>query len=100
MRKGRCPSRCAAASTNSGLRRIIREAAFTTPKWPSAETFYGEYQTGSGYKQTWTIVDGKDRFNVIVTYFKPKDADRLRAEVSETIFGGAVIGTAEPKGQK
>ncbi|MET1110940.1 MAG: hypothetical protein ABWX67_05360 [Allosphingosinicella sp.] len=75
----------------SGLRKILREATFTTPKWPSAETFYGEYQTGSGYKQTWTVIDGQDRFNVIVTYFKPKDADRLRAEVSEKIFGGAII---------
>jgi hypothetical protein len=79
----------------SGLRKILREAAFTTPKWPSAETFYGEYQTGSGYKQTWTVIDGEDRFNVIVTYFKPKDAQRLRDEVSEKIFGGATIAAAD-----
>jgi hypothetical protein len=76
----------------SGLRKIVREARFTTPKWPSAETFYGEYETGAGLKQTWTVIDGGDRFNVIVTYFNRKDADRLRAEISEKIFGGATIG--------
>ncbi|HEX8241622.1 MAG TPA: hypothetical protein VF574_17940 [Allosphingosinicella sp.] len=78
----------------SGLRKIVREASFTTPKWPSAQTFYGEYETGAGLKQTWTVIDGQDRFNVIVTYFNRKDADRLRAEISEKIFGGATIGAA------
>lgn len=75
----------------SGLREIVREGTFTTPKWPNAITFFGEYVAGSGRKQSWTVIDGDVRVNVMVTYFKAKDGPRLEAEVSEKIFGGAVI---------
>ena len=82
----------------SGLREIVREGTFTTPKWPNATTFFGEYVAGSGRKQSWTVIDGDDRVSVMVTYFKAKDGPRMEAEVSEKIFGGAVITAG--KGQR
>ena len=83
----------------SGLREIVREGTFTTPKWPSATTFFGEYVAGSGRRQSWTVIDGEDRVSVMVTYFKAKDGPRLEAEVSEKIFGGAVIAASKGRQQ-
>jgi hypothetical protein len=80
----------------SGLRRIIREGSFTTPKWPGARTFFGEYQTGSGFKQSWSVETGTARIGVVATYFDSKDSDRVQAEVSDKIFGGAVITASKP----
>lgn len=81
----------------SGLREIVREGTFTTPKWPNASTFFGEYVAGSGRKQSWTLIDGDDRINVMVTYYKAKDGPRLQAEVAEKIFGGAVVTAGKGK---
>ena len=81
----------------SGLRQIVREGTFRTPKWPNATTFFGEYVAGSGRKQSWTVIDGDVRVNVMVTYFKAKDGPRMEAEVSEKIFGGAVITAGKDK---
>ncbi len=81
----------------SGLRQIVREGTFTTPKWPAATTFFGEYVAGSGRKQSWTVIDGDVRLSVMVTYFKAKDGPRVQAEVAEKIFGGAVITAGKGK---
>jgi hypothetical protein len=83
----------------SGLREVVREGTFTTPKWPNATTFFGEYVAGSGRKQSWTVISGEDRINVMVTYYKAKDGPRLEAEVAQKIFGGAVVtaGKGKPK---
>ena len=81
----------------SGLREIVREGTFTTPKWPNATTFFGEYVAGSGRKQSWTLIDGDDRVSVMVTYFKAKDGPRMEAEVADKIFGGAVITAGKGK---
>ncbi len=81
----------------SGLREIVREGTFTTPKWPNATTFFGEYVAGSGRKQSWTVIDGDDRINVMVTYHKAKDGPRLQAEVAQKIFGGAIVTAAKGK---
>src|SRR5687768_11812130 len=45
----------------SGIREVIREGSFTTPKWPGARTFFGEYRTGMGFKQSWTVETGRER---------------------------------------
>jgi hypothetical protein len=81
----------------SGLRQIVREGTFTTPKWPNATTFFGEYVAGSGRKQSWTVIDGDVRVNVMVTYFKAKDGPRMESEVAQKIFGGAVIAAGKGK---
>jgi len=75
----------------SGLRKIVREGTFSTPKWPNATTFFGEYVAGSGRKQNWTLIDGDVRVSVMVTFFNAKDAARLQAEVADKVFGGAVV---------
>jgi hypothetical protein len=80
----------------SGLRTIVREGTFTTPKWPGARTFFGEYVTGSGFKQSWTVETDEVRVSAIATYFRKKDAERVQAEVAEKIFGGAVVEAAQP----
>lgn len=81
----------------SGLREVVREGTFTTPKWPNATTFFGEYVAGSGRKQSWTVIDGQDRVSVMVTYFKAKDGPRMEAEVVEKIFGGALVTAGKEK---
>jgi hypothetical protein len=83
----------------SGLREIVREGTFTTPRWPNAKTFFGEYVAGSGRKQSWTVIDGEDRISVMVTYHKAKDGPRLQAEVADKIFGGAVVDAGKAKGR-
>jgi hypothetical protein len=81
----------------SGLREIVREGTFTTPKWPNATTFFGEYVAGSGRKQSWTVINGEDRINVMVTYYKAGDGPRLEAEVAQKVFGGAVVTAGKGK---
>jgi len=83
----------------SGLREIVREGTFAAAKWPKATTFFGEYVTGNGRKQSWTLIDGDDRISVMVTYYKAKDGPRLQAEVAEKIFGGAVVSAGKGKGK-
>jgi hypothetical protein len=80
----------------SGLRRVIREGSFTTPKWPGANSFFGEYETGTGFKQSWTLETGRERISVIATYFRKGDSQRVRAEVADKIFGGAVVTASKP----
>jgi len=80
-----------------GLNRILREGSFTTPKWPSARTFFGEYATGNGFKQSWTVETGSERIGVITTYYDKADAPRVQAEVADKIFGGAVVTASKPE---
>ncbi len=79
-----------------GLHRIFREGSFTTPKWPAARTFFGEYATGNGFKQSWTAETGRERIAVVATYYDKADAPRVQAEVADKIFGGAVVTAAKP----
>jgi hypothetical protein len=76
--------------------QVIREGTISTPKWPSAHTFFGEYRTNMGFKQSWTVQTGTERIGVIVTFFKKKDSARVQAEVAEKIFGGATVTAAKP----
>jgi hypothetical protein len=80
----------------NGLRRIMREGTFTTSKWPGAKTFFGEYETGKDFNQTWMMSTGRQNVLVTITYLKKKDAARAEAEVAEKIFGGAVISASKP----
>ena len=81
----------------NGLHRVIREGSFTTPKWPGATTFFGEYATGNGFKQSWTAETGRERIGVVTTYYAKEDAPRVQAEVADKIFGGAVVTASKPK---
>jgi hypothetical protein len=76
--------------------RIIREGTFQVPKWPGARTFFGEYETGGDFNQTWVMSTGRQNVLVTVTYLKKKDAKLAEAEVAEKIFGGAVISAGKP----
>ena len=80
----------------AGLNRILREGSFTTPKWPAARTFFGEYATANGFKQSWTVETGSERIGVIATYYDKADSQRLQGEVGDKIFGGAVITASRP----
>ncbi|HEU0099877.1 MAG TPA: hypothetical protein VFQ67_14025 [Allosphingosinicella sp.] len=79
----------------SGIREVVREGTFTTARWPGAATFFGEYVTGAGFKQSWTVMTGKEHVTVLTTYFNRKDAKRVEALVAENIFGGAVISATQ-----
>lgn len=80
----------------TGIRQIMREGTFTTRNWPGAGTFFGEYETGGAFNQTWMMSTGKQNVIVTVTYFPKVDAKRAEAEVAEKIFGGAVISAHKP----
>jgi hypothetical protein len=79
-----------------GMRRVVREGAFTTPKWPDAPTFFGEYVTDKGFTQSWTLATGKEAMTVLTIYANKKDAKRAEAMVAENIFGAAVISASKP----
>ncbi len=80
----------------SGIRRVLREGTFTAPRFPGAKTFFGEYHTGTGFKQSWTVMTGRERVSVIATFFDKKDQQRIQAEVAEKVFGGAVVSADKP----
>jgi hypothetical protein len=79
-----------------GLRQVVREGAFTSPKWPAAPTFFGEYVTDKGFTGSWTLATGKAGMTVVTISANKKDARRVEALVAKDIFGGAVISAAKP----
>lgn len=75
----------------SSIRRVLREGTFTAPNWPNATAFFGEYLTGTGLKQSWTLESNGRRLHVLSTLFRMEDRERVEREVATRIFGGAVI---------
>lgn len=79
-----------------GMRQVIREGRFATPRWPVAPTYFGEYVTDKGFTQSWNLVTGKEAMNVTTVFAKRKDAGRAEALVAGKILGGAVISASKP----
>jgi hypothetical protein len=75
----------------AGIRQVLREGSFTSPHWPGATTFFGEYETESGTKQTWIVEADGSRLSLIATIHSDADRQRAEAEVARTVFGGARI---------
>jgi len=84
-------------SSRSGIRKIIREGSFATPRWPGAATFFGDYETSEFSHQHWVVMTGKHVITVLATYDKKKDAKWSEALVADKIFGGAVIAAGKDK---
>ncbi len=76
--------------------RILREGTFTARRWPGARTFFGEYETGGDFNQTWVMSTGRQNVLVTITYLTKKDGGPAEAEVAEKIFGGAAISADKP----
>ncbi len=81
----------------AGIRKVIAEGVFTTPSLPGATGVYGEYSTGSGFKQSWLIEHGGNRIASITTMFasSPAENARVRAEIGSKVFGGASVTLSE-----
>ncbi len=79
------------SARQAGLVETLFEGKFSVPLHPAAFTYFGDYLTQQGIKQSWVAEYDGVRITVSATIYRAEDRAKVFDAIRRDLFGGATM---------